>query len=252
MKFPAILFHISCCLLMIHPLTGQQDAGHFKFGLVSFESSDSTSSLMNDMIFAHFKEQSEYDLYFNEEKSVTLIERKEVVYRLVYHEPSLLTYSFLDSPQGKYYSIDSSALQLKTAHDQYALEHADRMAEENARAMDSLSRFITVSRSPGDMKSILGFSCVKSEIRNPRDPDHIFSIVYSTDRIPIPDEAFGAMSSYFPGCSLETTILMEGMTIVTGALSFEPVIRDKQVFSLKTKKYKLVSHDEMETLLAQY
>ncbi|HEX5112558.1 MAG TPA: hypothetical protein VFV79_06915, partial [Saprospiraceae bacterium] len=137
---------------------------------------------------------------------------------------------------------------LKAGHDEWEA-NGEKSEYETQRAMDSLSQLIKISREPGDMKAIFGFPCVKGVIMNPTELDRVFSVVYMTDKIPIPQEGFGELAVFFPGCPLESSILVQGYEMKVGALSFEPGIEDQNVFSVKTKKYKKVSSDELDVIM---
>jgi len=236
--------------LLITTLWAQYNEGHFRFGLISLEVKDSltANTMMKDMFENIFSEQSKYDLYFNSQKSSTVVQNEDKTKRIVYDDKKLLNYSFLQVGSEKYYCVDSSVLLLKKQYDTRKTEEKIH-EEETRKAKDSLSQLFNISRAPGDLKSIFGFPCVKCEIRNPNDRGTVYSIMYVTDKIPIPEEGFGELAEFFPGCALETTMLIQGFEIKMGALSFEPGIKDKNIFSVKTKGYKKVSSEELDDLM---
>jgi|GEM_PF-7017733 len=235
--------------ILSNGMSAQNNSGHFKYGLIKIESTDSLdeNTAMVDMFYNTFKSESEYDLYFNTEKSVTIREKNDVLFRMVYDDHSLLNYTFLETKKGKYFSIDSSVLLLKAGFDSHANEHHILSEEEKAK-VDSLNQFLKVSDALEDMKTILGFKCSKVTLMSPHNLDEVFSICYTTDKIPFPDEGFGPYSTSFPGIALETTVFVNNLSIISGVISFDPEIKDKSIFSEKTKGYKQVSSDEIKAL----
>jgi len=250
MKVSYYFIAIAIFILGSTTIFAQHDEGHFKFGLINVEGTDSlsTDAVMKNMIYQMFSKKSRYDLYFNQQKSVTVVRMEEKLKRVVYDDKSLLSYTFLEIGKHKYYSVDSSVLLLKAQHEKWKAENVNAETEAQ-KAIDTVGQLIKISHATEDMKTIFGFQCLKCEIRNPNELDKVFSVIYTTDKIPIPDEGFGELAEFFPGCALESSLFLQGMKVTMGAVSFEPETGDPKIFTVNTKKYKKVNAEELDALM---
>ncbi len=213
-------------------------------GVISFGTLD---SLQEENPFAEsmidqIKTSFEYDLYFSPEGSMTVNEVPEVTKRMIYDKPSRIIINTLEKGSEKWYCVDSVGIFM----DSMMTPQMDSMFQSQ-EFQDSMKNIFRISQTQADQKIILGFPCVKVTIMDPNEPSEVTSISYCTDRIPI-SEVMGPLTKFMPGVALETTIFVNGTSILTGALDFTPLSFKEKYFGIELNQYKKLSSDEFQEL----
>lgn len=240
---PRILF-LLLCLPYGPGLFAQPTEGIFKMGVISFGIIDSllAENPKMEKMLSERKKSIEYDLHFTPESSMSVYTSPAKTKRLIFHKQSRVVITTLETKDEKWYSVDSLGLYL----DSELVRHMDSLANTK-EIRDSMKKIFQVSDSPEDQKNIFGFPCTKVTLVDRHKPGTIESISYCTDRIPTA-AMLGPLSKFIPGMALESTMYVDGQTIITGAIAFTSQSIIEELFGIDLRQFKQVSSEELDEL----
>ncbi len=213
-------------------------------GVISFGTIDTllAEDPKMERILTQIKASTEYDLYFTQEISMSVYTSPVKTKRILFHKPSKVIITTLETEDKKWFSVDSLGLYLDTELGR----RIDSMTNTK-EFRDSMIKLVQVSNSPEDQKNIFGFPCTKVTFIDRHNPGTIEGIAYCTDRIPMAD-ILGALSKFIPGMALESTMYIDGQAITTGAIAFTPGSFKQELFGIDLSGYQKVSSEELDDL----
>ena len=224
-------------------LVFSQTSGHLKFGLLEFQMLDTladpeTKALMEK----RFEKSLSYDVYFNQDTLLEVRTKEELNIRyMTFYDsnfPNVVSF-YLTTPEGNYFVRDSTYKSGKNEH----------LSKKDKKEMQKL---VLIGDPVKDNKTISGIECTKVTMLNPIDRQSEYITTYLTEAIPSLVSASNPLSSFFPGFSLETTLVLDEFKVTWGAIAFEPLDKEKNVFEINTESYSHIGYEKMKELLLKY
>jgi len=220
-----------------------QRSGHLKFGLLHFEMLDSLADPeMKNLMEKRFERSLNYDIYFNQDTLLEIRNKEELNIRyMTFYDsqvPNVVLF-FLSTPDGNYFSRDSTFNMVKKNH----------YTKKDEKAM---KKMMIVGDPEKDNKTIVGFECKKVTMLNPLDRKSEYISTYLTSEIPTYTSPSNPFSILFPGFPLETTMVLDDFKVRYGAISYQPLDKQENIFDITTQDYSQISYDRMQELVVTY
>jgi len=201
----------------------------FKMGILghsiidpSLTSESAAQNLINEL-----KPQLMYDVIYNQQAVATVMydKQKNVTSRTVFNYREDKMYEFLYTGSGNYYTVLPGR------------NTASRTTQDSAY----FKRIFKID--PSNKKEILGFDCEHVKIMDPIVSRKVIAKAYYTKDIPYVTKGFGHLGKLIEGLPLETTMTIQGLEIVTGAMEHKHLDEKSRHLELNLENYQELSYN---------
>ena len=180
----------------------------FKMGLISYEANDVNPDSAKNMI-ERMRSQLEYDVVYNDNSVATLMydEAGTLKYRSLFTFKNRQLIEYLYTPENNYYTI---------------------VPQVKKTAQDSVFFSQIFKVDPSKRKNLHGYDCYKITIMDPIVPGKELSVAYIAEDIPYITKGFGELGKLVNGLPLETSMKVQGVDLLTGAIEHKTDVNMSQ------------------------
>ncbi|MCP3930572.1 MAG: hypothetical protein GY705_15900 [Bacteroidetes bacterium] len=214
--------------------------GHLKMSLIDYEVIDTSIANveMAEMMIKMMKPSMESELVFNSHKSAELVninDESGYTRRFLYERLNKKAFQFLSSGAENYYS-------------EMNIEEMMSDIETPTEELAEMDKMFKLKKYTESGLEILGFKCDEVTMMQPDDYSKVYSIVYTTDKIPHLSEAMGPMSKYFTGAPIKTVMFVNGLKITIGAIEYVENPSMKEYLEFNPDNYKKLTIEQFEEM----